>query len=62
MDVDSVKCPICGKMRVMLEQLKYGEESVPVAEPMYQYSYEGEPEYISPRCYDCINKAMEVNR
>lgn len=31
-------------------------ESVPY--PLYQRSYEGEPEYISPRCSRCYDKVV----
>ncbi len=42
----------------MLQDLEYGGELIVMAEPMYQYSYKGKRGYISPRCSNCIDKAL----
>jgi len=34
--------------------------TVPLEMPLYQKSYKGEPEYISPRCSRCYDKALKV--
>lgn len=33
--------------------------TVPMEYPLYQRSYKGEPEYISPRCGSCFDKALK---
>ncbi len=43
----------------MLQDLEYGGELIVMAEPMYQYSYKGKRGYISPRCSECIDKALK---
>jgi len=55
-----IKCPICkigtgyysspGSLRGILRKVPY---------PLWQYNYPEEPDYISPRCTRCFDKAME---
>ena len=33
--------------------------TLPLEYPLYQRSYKGEPEYISPRCVRCFDKALK---
>ena len=50
-------CPKCKVRHTMLFQQRYGKPAVRVDAPLYQCSYKGEPEYISPRCLKCYEKA-----
>ncbi len=49
------KCPVCREQRVVPD-VNTGE---PVEEPLYQTSYPGSKEYISPRCSVCFDKMMD---
>lgn len=59
MDDNPYVCPICGRTSIMLQELEYGGQLIVMAEPMYQYSYKGKRGYISPRCSECIDKALK---
>ncbi len=60
--MDPTQCPVCKRIPIMLQDLDYGEQLIVMAEPMYQFSYKGKRGYISPRCYDCLDKAMKKRR
>ena len=47
-----MKCPVCKQKRRMLEV----GIRVRVPALLYQRSYPGEPEYISPRCSQCFDR------
>jgi transposase-like protein len=51
-----MSCPVCKASYFILEQQGYG--IAPVRRPalLYQRSYPGEPEYISPRCDRCFDR------
>jgi len=52
------RCPVCKQKRTMWEQTIWtGATLVRVPALLYQRRYQGETEYISPRCYDCYDKA-----
>ncbi len=46
-----MKCPVCNQQ---LEPDENFENKV----PLYQISYPGRKEYVSPRCSDCLDKLM----
>ena len=50
-------CPVCKLRRTMLIQKEYGQPPVRVEALTYQRSYRGTPGYISPRCFECYDKA-----
>lgn len=52
-------CPVCKIRRTMREQKVYGGPLVTVDALLYQYSYPGQPDYISQRCLFCFDKAMK---
>lgn len=54
-----MKCPVCGQRKKILSQEQYGAAPVEVDEPLYQISYPGQKEYLSPRCSDCLEKVLE---
>jgi len=51
------RCPVCGITRRIPDQVFYRQPPVWVPAYLYQRSYLGEPEYISPRCESCYDKA-----
>lgn len=54
------QCPVCKTVKlIQTTDLDAGGEIVVVWVPqlMYQRTYLGEPEYVSPRCYECYAKA-----
>ena len=53
-----MKCPVCGQTKMMKTQLVYGGPLVEVEQPLYQISYPGEKEYLTPRCIDCYDKVI----
>ena len=63
-------CPICGRARYIKVPLswlgdcrpKNDRKLVRIAEPLYQRSYPGEAEYISPRCPICLDKAINNSK
>lgn len=55
-------CPVCKMRRTIQTQKVYGGAIVTVDDYLYQYSYPGEPGYISPRCAICLDKAMKRSR
>jgi len=54
-----MKCPVCKMQRTIQEQMSYDGPLVTIRAPLYQRSYPGEPEYISPRCSDCFDKRLK---
>jgi hypothetical protein len=46
-------CPICELDRTIVD-----EDGDFAREPAYQIGYVDDPEYISPRCSECIEKAI----
>lgn len=54
-----MRCPVCKIRRTMRVQLVYGAPLTTVDAELYQRSYPGNPEYISPRCLLCYDKAMK---
>jgi hypothetical protein len=56
-----MRCPVCKQDKVMLMHSQNDDPIalVPHPQPLYQISYPGEREYVSPRCEDCFNKLME---
>lgn len=40
-----MRCPVCRQ--------EVGDD------PLYQVSYPGQKEYVTPRCLGCLNKLME---
>lgn len=53
------KCPVCKTQRTIQERRVYGNSVVTVPAPLYQQSYPGEPEHISPRCLPCFDMAVK---
>ena len=52
------RCPVCRQKRSICEQtILTGATLVRVPAPMYERGNEGEPGYISPRCYGCYDQA-----
>lgn len=49
------RCPSCNT-EFMITAVTNNGRKVTVDAPLYQRSYKGEPEYISPRCYRCYDK------
>ncbi len=54
-----MRCPVCKMLRTIQEQQVYGGPPVTIPVPLYQRSYPGEPEYISPRCSYCFDKTLK---
>lgn len=52
-----MKCPVCHQSRRVA--VETGEL---VEEPLYQISYPGSKEYVSPRCSECFDKLMEKRK
>lgn len=40
-------------------QPEYGGDLVEVAAPLYQISFKGSPDYVSPRCSRCISRVQD---
>lgn len=60
-----MKCPVCQKIITMIwfDQRKtlseqYGKLLGPVDGMLYQISYPGQKEYLSPRCSECLDKVL----
>ena len=54
-----MRCPVCRKKETIQTQPQYGGELVEVAAPLYQISYKGSPNYVSPRCSRCISRVLD---
>ena len=56
-----MKCPICGQERMMqnMDLINGSLVLVTEPEPLYQYSYPGQPGYAPERCSDCYDKMMQ---
>ncbi len=52
-----MKCPVCKQDKIMLMHTDYKIVSHPQA--LYQISYPGEKEYVSPRCEACYEKLIK---
>jgi len=56
----AVKCPVCQKASKIEDSDYYIETGevvvVWVPQPLYQFSYPDNPDYISPRCDKCMRK------
>lgn len=64
-----MKCPICQQDKQIIDF----DHRRPLAEqygrllgfqdaPLYQISYPGQKEYVSPRCSDCIDKVLQKKK
>mgnify|MGYP003394312187 CR=1 FL=1 len=53
-----MKCPVCGKREQIILCLSVNLQPIIGDTPMYQISYPGQKEYVSPRCSDCYDKLM----
>lgn len=54
-----MKCPVCLQKRYITRQPQQGGDLIVVDAPLYQISYPGQKEYVSPRCSECLDKLME---
>jgi len=56
-------CPICKEKRLIpYDECDYNTGRIYMVllpEPMYQYSYPGQKLYITPRCDDCMQRALK---
>jgi len=53
------RCPVCKETEMMQVQLVYGGPAVEQAAPLYQISYKGSREYVTPRCSHCISRVLD---
>jgi hypothetical protein len=53
-------CPVCKIFNRIQQLIAIGDDLILmwVPQPLYQFSYPGEPEYISARCERCYDKAI----
>jgi hypothetical protein len=55
----NILCPICHKEVTIQMAENYNGPVVTVSGYLFQVSYPGCKEYISPRCPDCYDKLIE---
>jgi len=53
------RCPVCKETETMQTQPEYGGKLVEKAAPLYQISYKGSPDYVTPRCSRCISRVLD---
>lgn len=56
------RCPVCREKETMQVQLEYGGKLIEMDAPLYQISYKGSPEYVTPRCSRCISLVLDRRR
>ena len=53
------RCPVCREKETIQVQLECGGKLIERDAPLYQISYKGSPEYVSPRCSRCISRVLD---